>query len=215
MLPATSIGPEAEGLDTRAIRLAGELQAISRSPRADRQVEDLEGWLQSDSASEFELGLERMGRMLGFDAVRPHLPAAPDSAWRDSDTHILWEAKSEQDENGGVSARSVRQANTHPTWVERELDWEPDGDAISVVVSSRREIDDAATAVASENVYLASVDLVRELGGKTAELWRGLLGAIHGLSPSEAAGLVAGELATRGLDTPTLTARLSAVPIAP
>jgi hypothetical protein len=212
-LPDVAVDADVDALKARAVRLASELQAISRSPRGDRFSDQLEEWLEDTSFSRFERGLERLGRMLGFDAVRPNVSASPDGAWRDGDIHILWEAKSEEGEDGVVSTDTARQATTHPTWVVRELDWDTDQDAIAVIVSLRRKIDDGARAVAGRNVFLVSLKSVRDLADEAIELWRDLLGAIQGLTPREAADRISGELAGRGLDTASLRKRLTARPI--
>ncbi len=104
---------------------------------------------------------------------------------------------------------TVRQATTHPTWVHRELDWESDADVIAIVVSPRTELDDSASAVAGENVYMVTMAVVRDIGVGVAEMWRSLLGGVQGLTLREAADRVAGELASRGLDTQALKGRLT------
>jgi hypothetical protein len=152
--------------------------------------------------------------MLGFEAVRPNVQAAPDGAWRDGNTEILWEAKSEEDGDGVVSVNTVRQANTHLTWVERELDWESSNDAITVLVTPREKPDEAAIVVATENLYMTGLDSIRQIGEATTELWRTLIGQVHGLSLQETADRVTGELAIRGLDTETLKASLTKVRVA-
>ncbi len=213
-VPAVAVNADAEALDTRAMRIASKLQEIARSPRGDRYIESLAIELGKDSAPAFERGIERMGQMLGFEAVRPNLTAAPDGAWRDGSDQILWEAKSEQQVDGVVSAGMVRQANTHPTWVRRELDWASNNEAITILVTPRRELDEAATAVANEGLYLMGLDSVRQLGEMTTELWRALIGEVHGLSLRETADRVSRELVNRGLDTDAMRQSLMETPIA-
>jgi hypothetical protein len=208
-LPEVVVNPDAEALDSRAMRIATDLQKLARSPRSDRHVEDLAEELGVDSAAKFERGIGRLGQMLGFDAVRPNVKAAPDGAWRDGGTQILWEAKSEQDEGGVISVRAVRQATTHPTWVHRELDWESDADVIAIIVSRCSELDDSAGAVAGENVYMVTTEVVRNIGVEVAEMWKSLLGGVQGLALRETADRVVGELASRGLDTQALKRRLT------
>lgn len=213
-LPDVEIPDDAAELDGRSVRLAGLLQRMAGSRRVDRHVQQLEEWISSDSATEFELGIERMGSMLGFDAVRPNTQASPDGAWRDAGDQILWEAKSEQHGNGPLSAEVVRQAGTHPTWVQRELDWQAAEDAIVLVASPRETVDASARAVVPDNVYLVSIEAVRELATATADLWRSLIGAVKGLALSDSAQRIARELAARGLQTGELKDRLAARQIA-
>ncbi len=213
-IPVVTVDAEVENLDSRAIRIAEELIPLARSPRVDRHISDLEAWINSDEAPSFERGLERLGRMLGFDAVRPAVSAAPDSAWRDGDDHLLWEAKSEQLEGGNISARIVRQANTHPTWVRRELDWADDARAITFLVSPRTEVDRDAVAVATEHVRLCGLEAARRLASDVAALWQALVPRVPGLTSTEAAELIAREIAQRALLTEALSDRLGAVGVA-
>lgn len=212
--PEVAVDADAETLDSRAVRIAAKLQEVARSPRADRYIAKLAADLGSNSAVQFECGIERMGQMLGFEAIRPNLIAAPDGAWRDGGDQILWEAKSEQDADGVISASLVRQANTHPTWVVRELGWEAIDEAVTVLATPRSELDEAATAVAVESLFLLSLEAVRELGEATAALWRELIGEVPGLGLRDTVDRVTRELATRSLDTATLKERLSVNQIA-
>lgn len=127
---------------------------------------------------------------------------------------MAWEAKSEQLAGGVVSAHNVRQANTHPTWVERELDWAGRGSTITFLVTPRTKIDAAAAAVAAEHVALCGLDAVRSLAEDAVSLWRDLLGQVPGLSAVELAERVERELRERGLETSQLASRLEAKPLA-
>jgi hypothetical protein len=209
-LPLVTVGAQADALDSRAVRIAKEMLPLSRSPRVDRHIAELEAWIASDDAPTFERALERLGRMLGFDALRPGAPAAPDGAWRDGEDQLLWEAKSEQLSGGLVSAKIVRQANTHPTWMQRELDWESDARVVTLLVSPRVDVEREAVAVASEHVHLCGLDGTRELASAVARTWRELVARVQGLTSTEAAELIARELAGRALATTKLPGRLGA-----
>ena len=57
----------------------------------------IERQLAGDEATPFELGLETLGKLLGFESVRRTDTAAPDSAWRDGDAiWFVFEAKTEE-----------------------------------------------------------------------------------------------------------------------
>lgn len=177
---------------------------------------DLEAqrWIDETEYASFERGLLRLGELLGFDAVRPGAKASPDSAWRDGDDHLLWEAKSEQLAGGAVSAKIVRQATTHPTWVVRELDWQSDGNATTYLVTPRAEVEPEAVAVVGEHVQLCALDAVRALTRDAVNLWRDIVGRVQGLEPAEVAELIGRELLQRGLGTADLSSRLGAQPVA-
>jgi hypothetical protein len=213
-LPKIQPPKDLEGLDDRAVNIASAAQRIARSPRADRHIAEMLKWIGSNDSVDFERGLERLGEMLGFDSVRPNAEAAPDGAWRDGAVHILWEAKSEQKEDGEVSAELVRQANTHATWVVRELEWDDAVPATTFLVSHRRAADENAVAVAAEELYLCTVEVVRELAKEVAELWQSIVARTSGLSSVELAEQAAQELATRDMTTQQLKTRLNASRIA-
>jgi hypothetical protein len=209
-LPDIKPPDEVKDLGTRAIQIASGVQKLARSPKADRYVNEMVAWIASDSAKDFEQGLERLGEMLGFDAVRPNVSAAPDSAWRDERVHFLWEAKSEQLNDGDLSAEMIRQANTHPTWVERELDWNSGATAVTLLASPRAGIDRNASATVSDHVHLVDMGAVRKLAAETASLWRTLMPRAAGLTLTELADQAAAEVSSRGLDTENLVSRLEA-----
>ena len=149
--------------------------------------------------------------MLGFDAVRPNVPAAPDGAWRDGSDQLLWEAKSEQLAGGSISAKLVRQANSHPTWVQHELDWDADARATTFLVSPRTKVDEEAVAVAFDHVFLCNPAAVESLATESANLWAELAPRVRPLMPAEAARLIEAELTLRHLTTTELAHRLEAV----
>ncbi len=213
-LPQVDVDADVQALDTRAVRIAERLLPISRSPKVDRYLDEAQRWIDEAQYASFERGLLRLGELLGFDAVRPGAPASPDGAWRDGDDQLLWEAKSEQLAGGAVSAKIVRQATTHPTWVVRELDWQSDGNAITYLVTPRTEVDPEAVAVAGEHVQLCGLDAVRALTRDAVSLWRDVVGRVQGLAPAEVAELICRELLRRGLATADLSSRLGAQPVA-
>jgi hypothetical protein len=214
ILPKVNVAAEAAALDSRGVRIAERILPLSRSPRVDRYLNELETDIAQDEYRAFERGLLRLGELLGFDAVRPGTKAAPDGAWRDGDDQVLWEAKSEQLSGGAISPKIARQASSHPTWVERELDWDNIGNPTTFLVSPRTAVDAEAVSVVAEHVWLCDLDAVRRLGSEAVALWKELLGRVQGLAPSEVAELAARELQTRGLTTPDLRARLDAQQVA-
>ena len=110
---------------------------------------------------------------------------------------------------GKVSANVVRQANTHPTWVQRELDWDAEADAITFLVSPRQDVDREAVAVAADHVRLSGLNLVRELAREAAQLWLELVPRAQALNSAEATELIARAVESRGLKTKRFGAALA------
>jgi DEAD/DEAH box helicase len=129
---------------------------------ADSLVEDLAG---TDS-KRWESALERLGKLLGFDASRPDGNATPDSVWLvSSDLVFVWEAKSEEGE-GEIGARTAQQAAGHITWVRENYPLSEGADIVSIVAIDRDQLADGAE-IHAKDLYLFSLDEVRDLARKT------------------------------------------------
>ena len=123
----TAVAPPADAeYDERAEKAAEWLKRVGiRGTAFERQLADIDSQLAQDEATQFELGLTALGELLGFEAKRPPTrQAGPDSAWRDREKlWLLFEAKTEEQPQHGISVRVVRQALTHRDWVRNQLGW--------------------------------------------------------------------------------------------
>lgn len=207
-LPTVDSPAELNEIDGRSVRIAELIMPLHRSKRVDKYINEVEKWVGSTESARYEQGLQRLGEILGFEAIRPGVQASPDSAWRDGDDHILWEAKSEQLVGGSISAKIGRQASSHHRWVQRELDWSAEGTSITYLVSPRQEVDPAAIAVTEDLVYLCDLDSTARLADEAADFWRSLVPRLPGLSSVEIAQLASNELATRNLTAEGIRRRL-------
>ena len=126
--------------------------------------------LASGSHAEFQEGMEELGRLLGFDAVRPRGTGATDVRWEWSEggqRHLLvWEAKIEHSEHNALSVGDVDQANGQLTAARSE--YGPRGVACRGAIVSHLEPDDAATG------RLGDVTLIRK--DAVAALWERVAG---------------------------------------
>jgi hypothetical protein len=133
----------------------------------DAIVEDLE---KTDSNS-WESALERLGKLLGFDASRPDGNATPDSVWLvSSDFAFVWEAKSEEGA-GEIGSRTAQQAAGHIAWVRENCPLNEDAEVVSIIATNRDRVADGG-AVHARDLYLLSLDEVRELAQITIEAVR-------------------------------------------
>jgi hypothetical protein len=160
-------GPE---YSWRLDRAADWVDRNRRGPRLQKALELLTERIGSDDYREFELGLETLGEILGFESVRPNETADPDCAWREgSEVWILWEAKTMEHGDAPLAARDARQAGTHHNWVKRQLGWPEPDQSVTVVVCARDEIHPDAAAVADERLVLVSPSVVREIAGRAVQ----------------------------------------------
>ena len=127
-----------------------------RGTKFELAMAELEERLDADDATPFELGLEQLGSLLGFESVRSTAKAAPDCAWRDgSSLWLVFEAKTEEAAAGELPVSDIRQANTHRDWVAGQLGWDPPEQSLTSIITYRTSVDPDARALANDDVYTA------------------------------------------------------------
>jgi hypothetical protein len=91
-----------------------ELHGVTGN-RFDRWCDSTTSLLQSDSHAQYQEGLERLGRVLGYHATRPRYGTATDCRWRgvfgNSREVITFEGKIEHGSSQELSAHDVGQAH--------------------------------------------------------------------------------------------------------
>jgi hypothetical protein len=128
--------------------------------------------LEKTEAVSFELGLLKLGEILGFDSVRPNEKASPDSIWRHEDQFVLsFEAKSEESQKDPVSYDTVRQVSFQPKWIRTNLSVGNSIPVHAILVTPRRTIDRIARDEAGE-ICIVHVDDIRQLAHKAASALR-------------------------------------------
>ena len=194
--------------DALLLRAEAAVQWLRRrvgSPKLERDLTTLEERITQAEAAPFELGLELLGALLGFDSKRPAQTADPDGAWRDgAKLWLLFEAKTEENADSPLSATEVRQANSHKNWIRQHFAW-PDPDrVVTVLVVPKTELHQDAVGIADDDLYLASPDTIREIASKTIAAHRELASEIVGLSDGDSTQRMAAWFSTLGLSTDDL-----------
>ncbi len=179
-----------------------------RGTKFESEMRELERQLGGDEATLFELGLEKLGKLLGFESTRRTSTAAPDCAWRDGDEiWFVFEAKTDEKPNKPIAATQVRQALTHPTWVKENLGWEQPAETINALVTYKDEVEPAAAKLA-EQLRAVAPEVIRKLAAKTIELYREIRGRARGLSEEALAAHFAEGFKRAGLSTESLKSKL-------
>jgi hypothetical protein len=214
-LPDTGTPTTDEALAVRADKATQWLRRRSQSPKLERDLTALESGIEDPDAKKFEVALQTLGQLLGFDAERPAKEeAAPDGAWQDgSRAWILWEAKTEEGPGGKVSAEETRQANSHADWVRHNYSWTEPESAITVMVTPKQALHQSVSGVAAPHLYVVPPTTITEISHATVEIHRQLSGQIIGLEDDEAADRMATALKAKKLDTASLIDRLSTTPL--
>ena len=200
-----------DALALRADKATQWLRRRFQSPKFERDLTALESGIEDPKAKRFEVALQTLGQLLGFDAERPAKEeAAPDGAWQDgSRAWILWEAKTAEEPEGKISAEETRQANSHADWVRHNYSWTEPESAVTVMVTPKQALHQSVSGVASPHLYMVSPATITEISRATVEIHRQLAGQLIGLRDDEAADQMATALKARNLDTSSLIDRLS------
>ena len=211
--PNRPMTPTVSKEDERAARAATRLAELGvRGRRFETELAALQTQLGASTAKQFEIGLDTLGQMLGFETWRPERDgpkqAAPDGAWRAGGLWLVWEAKSGVGSETPLSVRAVRQAETHERWLEREGRWEQPERKLTLLVAAGRDIDDAAAKIAGEQ-RLVSTAIVRTIANETMDAYREVRARARGLDTEGRTRAFAKAFIARRLDTAQLQARLS------
>ncbi|NYI98235.1 hypothetical protein HNR12_004512 [Streptomonospora nanhaiensis] len=165
-------------------RLRGRLHR----KRINEDLDEMQEALAQDEAPRYERGLTTLGAFLGAEASKPRGQGRCDSAWVWGTA--MWmtiEAKSEEQDDGLLPLKDVRQANTQldQLAVDRGTDHPPAGSP-AIIVSDKLSVDPQHAPVANPSVYLASTGSMREIARDVAVVWEDLLTTAVGIASEQA-----------------------------
>ncbi len=206
-----AVGPE---FDARAARTVAWMRRVNtRRRRFDEVLALMRQNVGERDATRFHQGLETLGDVLGFEVWRDDgSTACPDVVWRDeARTWILFEAKTLQEPERPLGANDVRQANSHDNWMEAEKDWTPrPNELLTVIVSDRTKLAEAADVVADEDVALIPPATLEAIADRAMLAMAHLRGLPSTLTDDDLAVEVSTQLSAHQLDTASLLAELGA-----
>jgi hypothetical protein len=201
--------PQVAGADARAESAAHVLSRLGvRGVKFERRLGDVAGELASNAAEPFERGLRALGELLGFEAVLPDGQAAPDGLWATDGLWIVWEAKTNKKQGGVLDAEEVRQAETHPRWLERQLRRRAPDRVVTVIVMAEPRIDPAVVDVGGAQWITRTAD-VRALFERAAAIHRRVRTQARGLDDLGRSQTFAAEFERAGLGTDALVTTLT------
>ncbi len=166
--------------DSGAInQISARLTSRFRPDQLKNELAQMRVALNQSSAHQYESALTALGTFLGADAQKPPGTGRCDSAWRwDMGLWMTLEAKSEEQPDGLLPLKDIRQANTQLDQMaaDQGVAHAPGG-SVSIIVSDRLTADPAHAAVANRNVYLTSTQVVTQIAGDAEAIWAELLTA--------------------------------------
>ena len=168
------------GADAVAINdIVATLTGQFKTGKMKEQLEKMRQGLDQEDAGPYEAALTTLGTYLGATAAKPAGPGRCDSAWRwDTALWLTIEAKSEEQPDGLLPLKDIRQTNTQLDQLatDQGVDHAPAGSP-SILVSDRLTVSPEHAPVANPNVYLASTEVVRQIAGDVEAVWTDLLAA--------------------------------------
>ena len=129
-----------------------------------KELNKIERLVNNDDYDKFEYGLTYLGELLGFKSKKPLGEGVPDSIWKLSDKVLfLFEAKSEESEEGGISKRSCLQAKGHYDWAQTKFpEYKYFQEKLSIIISHRNQMAKSALPFI-DNLYFMHINRVREI----------------------------------------------------
>jgi hypothetical protein len=178
--------------DTVAVNaIVARLRGQFRPGKVRDDLEAMRDALAQDSAGPYEHALTTLGTLLGANAFKPPGPGRCDSAWLwDNAMWVTIEAKSEEQPDGLLPLKDVRQANTQLDQLvaDQGVEHAPPGSP-TILVSDRLSVAPEHAPVANPNVYLASSSSVSQIAADVESAWTDLLASaakqepVHVLRP--------------------------------
>lgn len=147
----------------------------ARPTRITTELTQMVADLGQTKAAGYERGLTTLGSYLGARAFKPEGEARSDSAWLWESLWVTVEAKSEQLEGGTISPTYVRQVCSQLNSLAYDEGMEEYPPAsISVLVSPKGVVRPAAVAGANKNIYLVSLEEIKEIALDVKRSWSAL-----------------------------------------
>jgi len=109
--------------------------------------------LNKDAAKPFELGIQKLGELIGFEAFNDDTDGAPDGWWIAGDACLVFEAHSDSDGTSSIGSRKARQISSHSTWLKENGKIDKDIKTISVLISPCKTIKAPAHGLLSDSSY--------------------------------------------------------------
>jgi len=127
-----------------------------------KQVSEVQNNIESNEATAFEKGLSALGQMLGARTHQWKDDGAPDGLWIFGNWHaFVFEAKTDENSEGGISLKTVRQALTHQQRVRADNLIPPFMPCSTVVISPRTAIHNLATPHVEDIAYTSHDEIIK------------------------------------------------------
>jgi len=160
--------------ETQALAVEGIVENIRNMGtvglRFTNRLEDIEKNLNETEADIFDRGLMQLGTLLGFNSYKPGGDAAPDVVWHlENELLFMFEGKSDEYPDTGISVQNCRQTSGHLDWVTIDANLKDIATKYCLLVSPRISIDEIALPH-GEQIYYLHTSEVLQLFDRTKQM---------------------------------------------
>ena len=154
-----------ETTEIQALAVEGVLNILDKlgsvGPRFQSKMDEIEKLLNEKDPHQFDRGLNELGALLGYTTFIPTGTAPPDSAWHlESLICMVFEGKSQESPNDGISVSNCTQTSNHLKWVASNERLKEVKKAYSILVSPKTTIDNDAIPFGDDIYYLHIDDIM-------------------------------------------------------
>jgi hypothetical protein len=152
--------------DAQARQIEGILELLSglgsTGPKFESKMKEVNELLISTDANKFDRGLVELGLMLGFTSWKPAGKAAPDCVWQLGYKMLfIFEGKSDESPEAGVSVQNCRQASGHHNWARAESDLNDLEDKYSILATPKLTLGKDAIPYTDDIYFLWIPDILK------------------------------------------------------
>ncbi|WP_292463964.1 DEAD/DEAH box helicase family protein [Methanolobus sp.] len=183
-------------------------------PKFNTKMKNIKDLISADSANEFEMGLTNLGELLGFETDHPGQTADPDSIWMlNNNVLVLFEAKSDEKEEGDIFVRTCRQARGHYEWAKHNIsNYDEFEIKICVVISKKPTLSNDAIAQ-SNDLYYVNIDEIRHIFETVSGILSRIRSQSNKVNDDKIRIKLYEELKAADLDPECLIAKLNKTPL--
>jgi len=188
---------------------------VASEKRFEREMNQMLDLLAATVPNQYEDGLARLGRLLGFTTIRRKATATPDNVWVSTPLWIGIEAKSDAAPTSEIGANTIRQAASHLVWAKSELKIEPPVDSFVALVTPQTTIEDEAEKYWTDILFAISPREILRLAEDAVAAWRQTRIEGRGSPEDTVRTLLLNEFRRKKCDGPAIIMRLKSGSVKP
>lgn len=164
MLPNSEM--KKESVELNAIQVEEMVNVLnnlgSTGPGFTKRIEKVENLLKSTDSKKFDKGVAMLGELLGFASSNPKGSATPDCYWKlGHDILFLFEGKSDESPENGISVQNCRQTSGHLNWAKSKKELKDIENAYCILLTPKFTVDEDALPHADNINFFSISDIIK------------------------------------------------------